>query len=139
MRWKAVRRFADQSGTAAIEFAIIAPVLMLFLLGIVCFGLMLGTYNAVQQLAAEAARASVAGLSDSERNQIANSYVSSNIAGYQMIDPSKLIVATYAQPDTYRVTLSYDVSNTVVYKLSGVFKSFNPIIILSASIKNGGF
>ena len=41
----------NKSGTAAVEFAILAPVFLLILMGMIAFGLYLGVANAVQQLA----------------------------------------------------------------------------------------
>ena len=57
----------NRDGAAAIEFAIITPVFLLVLFGIINYGAYLGVLNGVQQLTAEAARASIAGLSDDER------------------------------------------------------------------------
>ena len=63
-------------GASAVEFALITPLFLLMLFGIVIFGGYLTMVHGVQQLAAEAARSSVAGISDSERNTIATGYVS---------------------------------------------------------------
>lgn len=47
---------ADRSGATAIEFAILAPVLLMLLMGVVEFGRMLWAENALQYAVAEAAR-----------------------------------------------------------------------------------
>ncbi len=52
----------NKSGTAAVEFAILAPVFLLILMGMIAFGLYLGVANAVQQLAADATRTALAGI-----------------------------------------------------------------------------
>ena len=68
--WAAVRRLgSDAGGSSAVEFAIVAPVLIALFAGIVVFGLYLGAMSSLRQLAAEAARASVAGVTDAERAQ----------------------------------------------------------------------
>lgn len=63
--WTRFSRSLD--ATSAIEFALVAPVLLLLLFGIIGYGYILGVYHGVQQIAAEAARASVSGLNDTER------------------------------------------------------------------------
>jgi len=51
------RRFArDERGSPAVEFAMIAPVLMLLVLGIVQFGFLFYTYNEMMNGAREGAR-----------------------------------------------------------------------------------
>ncbi len=46
----------DKSGANAVEFAIVVPVLLLIVLGIIQFGIILFTYNNMVQAAREAAR-----------------------------------------------------------------------------------
>ncbi len=46
----------DKSGANAVEFAIVTPVLLLIVLGIIQFGMILFTYNNMVQAAREAAR-----------------------------------------------------------------------------------
>ena len=65
-------------------------------LGIVIFGSYLAMVHGVQQLAAEAARRSVAGLNDAERTSLAAGYVSSNAASYPLIAAGHLTVTCAA-------------------------------------------
>ena len=60
----AKKLFWDDRATSAVEFAFIAPVFLTLIFGLVAFGSYLGIVHGVQQLTAEAARASIAGLSD---------------------------------------------------------------------------
>ena len=60
------------SGAAALEFAVVLPVFLAVMLGILAYGIYFGAVHSAAQLAADAARASVAGLSDDERAAIAN-------------------------------------------------------------------
>ncbi|MBL1258302.1 TadE/TadG family type IV pilus assembly protein [Methylocystis sp. Sn-Cys] len=134
------RRFLDNRlGVVAVEFAFIGPALFLVLFGIICFGLVFGVYNSVQQLAAESARASVSGLSATERDQLAKSYVTKNVGVYGMLDPQKLSVATNSQGGTFRVTLTYDMSASLAFKLYNVLASASPTITRSAAVQNGGY
>ena len=72
-----VRKFLDaRDGAIAVEFAMIAPVFLMIVFGILMYGSYLAVIHGVQQLAAEAARSSIAGLSETERSSLANAYVS---------------------------------------------------------------
>jgi len=51
-----LRRFSDEKGTSLVEFALIAPVLMLVLFGLLDFGKALNYWNNDTHLAAEGAR-----------------------------------------------------------------------------------
>jgi Flp pilus assembly protein TadG len=47
---------ADTAGTSAVEFAMLAPLFILLLLGMVAYGIYFGASHWVQQIAADAAR-----------------------------------------------------------------------------------
>lgn len=138
MRRQVTMLIADRAAVSAVEFALVAPVFILLMLGIVCFGILFGAYNAVQQLAAESARASVAGLSATERNQIAQTYVASTVGAYGFLDPTKLTVTTASQTTTFQVTITYDMSQSIVFRLGNILSPVNPTITRSAAIQNGG-
>lgn len=116
------RRFNNATqGSAAVEFSLLAPLLLLFVLGLVGFAVVLSTASGLQQLAAEAARASVGGLTDSERSQIAQSFVTSHATSYPFLDPKQLTVATnpVATPmAAFQVSLDYDLSRGLVGQLA---------------------
>ncbi|MBL8581266.1 MAG: pilus assembly protein, partial [Rhizobiaceae bacterium] len=57
----------EDKATSAVEFAIIAPVFILVLFGLIAYGIYFGASHSVQQLAADAARTAVAGLNAEER------------------------------------------------------------------------
>jgi Flp pilus assembly protein TadG len=57
---RSTRRFlGSERGTALVEFALIAPLLFLFLFGIIEFGRALNYYNDLTQLAGQGARAAI--------------------------------------------------------------------------------
>ena len=139
MRRKSGIMWRETKGVAAIEFALIAPVFMAILFGIIVFGVIFGTFNGVQQLAAEAARASISGLSSNERTQLASTYVSQNVGAYVFLDPSKVQVTTSAQTNVFQVTVAYDMSSSFIFGLHGLARLSSPIIKRTAAIQNGGF
>lgn len=140
MQQRLRQRFLEnRHGVATVEFALLAPVLFFILFGIICFGLIFGTYNAVQQLAAESARASVSGLNAAERDQLARSYVAKNVGAYGLLDSKKVTVATSSQASAFQVSVSYDMTGSIAFKLYNVLAASSPTITRSAAIQNGGF
>lgn len=108
-------------GSVAVEFSLMAPLLLLFVLGLVGFAVVLSTASGLQQLAAEAARASIGGLSDAERTQIAQAFVASHAVSYPFLDPKQLTVATSALtvPMTaFQVSVDYNLSGGIVGQLA---------------------
>lgn len=63
-------RERSRSGVAALEFAFIAPFLILLLLGIIAFGFQFAANIAATQAASEGARAAAAGLTSTERQTL---------------------------------------------------------------------
>ena len=128
--------------TAAVEFAIIVPVFLAMLFGIVSFGSYLALVHDVQQLAAEAARASIAGLNDGERAALARANIAVNAATYPILEPARLpLVSAVTDPatDVFAVTLSYDASNMALLDLTRLVPMLPAKIVRAASIKRGGF
>lgn len=134
----------SRSGVAAIEFAIVAPVMLLILIGTIVYGLYFGTVHAVQQLAADSARASVAGLTDSERTQLASRHALLGAGNFFLLERSRLKVDAAPDSDdgsgsTFVVTLTYDASNLPIYAFGNLVALPPPMISRSASIRRGGF
>lgn len=131
-----------RSGASAVEFALILPVFLAIVFGIVVFGSYLAVVHGVQQLAAEAARSSVAGLSESERSKLANDYVTENAGAYILIDPSHLTVdaATSASDaNVFTVTVRYDASDMFIYSLPSFVPSPPSTVERAAAIPRGGY
>ncbi len=80
----------DTSGAVAVEFVLIAPLLFALLFGIVVTGYFIGLSHSVAQLAAGAARASVAGLDRIERTELAQAYLAQASARYPLLSESQL-------------------------------------------------
>lgn len=60
------RRTRDENGAAALEFALVAPLLFALIFGIIGYGYMLSFRQGISQGAAEGARAAAVAASDSE-------------------------------------------------------------------------
>jgi Flp pilus assembly protein TadG len=136
-----IKFFLCRRGVAAVEFAMLLPVFLVMIFGIVIFGSYLTLVHGVQQLAAEAARSSIAGMSDSERSSIATSYVTSNVSTYPLIIANHVTVnaaTSGSDPNVFVVTVSYDASSMLIYSLPFVPAPPSPIV-RSAAIPFGGF
>jgi Flp pilus assembly protein TadG len=136
------RFWKDRRATSAVEFAIVFPMFMVVLFGILIYGSYLAVVHGVQQLAAEAARSSIAGLSDTERASLAQSYITSNVSYYVLISPSLLTVNAAASPtnsNVFVVTVSYDDSSSYIYALPNVVPMPSSTIVASAAIPRGGY
>lgn len=139
---KRLNTFAScRHGSSAVEFAMLLPVFLTVVFGIVVFGSYLAVIHGVQQLAAEAARSSVAGMTETERSSLASNYVTNNAATYPLIVPAKLTTAaatSSSNANVFVVTVNYDASTMFIYSLPFVPKPAT-LITRSASIPYGGF
>ncbi len=140
--WSVRRLARNRSGSVAIEFAVIAPVLLIALVGILMYGLYFGTASSVQQLAADAARASVAGLSDAERATIARQHVAATAGSYVLIDGTRAQVTarpSTSNPNIFEVAVTYDATSLALWSLNGLLPLPSPTIVRSAAIQRGGY
>jgi Flp pilus assembly protein TadG len=136
------RRFiSDIKGVAAVEFALVAPVFIVMLLGILYYGIYFGAVSSVQELTADAARASVAGINQAERQEIVASYVKDSSADYLLLRNSSIEVEAAAfpgDPTRYTVTLSTDTSSLPLQSVN-LFPLPAKTIKRTAVVRIGGY
>jgi Flp pilus assembly protein TadG len=111
------RLLRDERGAALVEMAMVLPVLMLLIMGIIVYGQWLACANALQQSANEGARASLSGLSQDERALTARQTVADSLSHYDGIDQRKVVVGVQDDGTTVNVTVNYDMSDQPVMKL----------------------
>jgi Flp pilus assembly protein TadG len=140
---RSYRRLSRNSeGASAIEFAIVAPFLLMLVLGMLSFGLYIGTAHGVAQLAADAARASIAGLTDPERESIAVRHVTETADSYTLLESGHVAVQAApdpADPTQFVVAVTYDASDLPIWVFSGLLPLPNRNIVRTATIKRGGY
>jgi Flp pilus assembly protein TadG len=129
----------DRRGSTAIEFAVISPVLILMLLGILVYGGYFMLSHSLQQMANDAARASVAGLTDPERSALAQTAVSNDVQTYSYLKPQLLSVNYTDQNQVLTVTLTYNASGSPFWALNGLVPMPSSTLIRSASVQIGGY
>lgn len=115
-----LRGFAkDKRATSAVEFALIAPFLLLLVASILAYGSIFATSLSLQQIAAETARATIGGLSDAERKTLAQTKLDAIADDYPLLDVAKVTFEFDAGSGKQlsRVTLHYDMSTHPAYTL----------------------
>src|SRR5690606_29190842 len=91
--------WGGESGAAARGFASRGPVFLLVIFGMIAYAIYFGAAHSVQQIAADAARTSVAGLDEAERNTLVAAYIDRNADGYLLIDEDRLTVSVGDKAD----------------------------------------
>ena len=135
------RFWLNRSGTSAIEFAMLAPVFILFLFGMIAYGIYFGASHSIQQLAADAARTAIAGQSASERTAIVADFIALNASSYPFIDRSKLTVEARdsgSDSNQFNVSVGYDARNLPIWSLLPGLPLPGTIIVFSSTIRIGG-
>jgi Flp pilus assembly protein TadG len=131
-----------RSGVAALEFAMIAPVFLLMLLAMIAMGFFIMLQHEVQELASSAARSSVAGLNQAERNTLAQAFVTNYLAQSALLvaaDVNVQTATTGTPPVDYQVSVSYSLANTPLPFLSSVIGMNFNTINSTAIVEFGGY
>lgn len=131
----------DTSGTSAIEFAILAPVFLLMLTGMLAYGIYFGAAHSLQQLAADAARTAIAGLDETERDRLVDAFLDANAESYALIRRDRLDARIGDKPgdaDHYRVTLTYDAADLPIWNLYPPLPLPSRDISFTSTIRRGG-
>ncbi len=102
------RLLIDRRGTALIEFALLAPILIALLIGMAAYGHYFLIAHSAQQLANDAARASIAGLSAEEREDIARLSVQRGAGTVAGIDPAHILASVEEDGGAITVEVSVD-------------------------------
>jgi len=133
------RALRETRGNAAVEFALVAPVFLMFVLGIVSYGGYFWLAHNLQELANDSARAAIAGLTSDERNSLAQSAFDSEVTSYGALTPSKAQVLYNGDQTDFTVSISYDASASGFWIADGLIPMPSSTIVRSASIRLGGY
>jgi hypothetical protein len=105
-------RFRSERGTAAVEMALLAPVLVVLVAAVVAAGRIVETKSAVLAVAREASRAASEAPDPSSARSAAASAAAQVAAGFGL-DPARLALSQspggFGRGEPYRVTISYEV------------------------------
>ncbi|MCW5722379.1 MAG: pilus assembly protein [Devosia sp.] len=134
-------RMRGDSGGAAIEFALLTPVFLLMVMGVLAYGIYFGAANSLQQLAADAARIAISGLSEAERNRLVAAYLDRHAQNYLLIERTRLeaqIGDDPSDPSQYRVQLRYDAIDLPIWNLYPPLPLPSRVMVVGATIRQGG-
>lgn len=129
----------NESGTAAVEFAFIAPVLIFIMMGILGYGGYFWMSHSVQQLANDGARAAIAGQTSAERASLAQAAVAAEAADYAQLTPAKVTTQVTDRDGRLTVKVSYNAADSFAYVARGVAPMPSDQIQRQASIQLGGY
>ncbi len=99
-----------RKGSNAVEFAILAPLLCLILLGTAYVGIYVGTAHSLAQIAADVSRYAMVGTDSDNRRHMAERWLTATGGGYPLVDPRRMTVAVSEDTGLLRVRISYDMS-----------------------------
>lgn len=117
----------NQKGQSLVEFAIILPIILLLLMGIVEFGMMLNSYLTIQNVAREGARLGIVGGSDLEINTLIKS-ISPNLTPADITVNIVPVEGSRKSGDTLKVSITYNYHMTVPI----ISALLNNVIVLKA-------
>jgi len=133
-----VARRQSRDGSIAVEFALIAPLFIGLLIAIVVYGFWFLSAQSVQSLAAEGARAGIAGLDATERTRLARAVVEAR--GRDMgLQADRLSSEVRIDQSALRVVVAYDLSDHPILLIGGFLPQPPKTIARSAAIEIGGF
>lgn len=127
------------TGSAAVEFALIGPLFFFLLVGLVVYGGWFWMAQGVQNLAAEGARAAIAGLDADERIRLARGSVSDSLQGDALLSADAVQVAVQTDAGAIRVVVTYDASAHPLMALAGLVPAPPPTIERQAVVRTGGY
>jgi Flp pilus assembly protein TadG len=123
----------------AVEFAFLAPVLIFILMGITGYGGYFWMSHSVQQLADDAARAAIPGMTASERATLAKAAVAHGVTDYAQLTPSKVSTLVVDQNGRMTVRVSYDAADSFAFVARGLAPMPSDQIQRQASVQLGGY
>lgn len=125
--FRSLRLLSDHRATALVEFALLAPILIVLLLGMLGYGQYILTAHTLQQLSNDAARASIVGQSRSERAALAVASVEQGLTKAPVGRPGD-VTTKYDEADgRAAVTLSVDTRALSLLR-SGLVPMPEPVI-----------
>jgi Flp pilus assembly protein TadG len=111
---KMIKRLRCQKGVAAIEFAIVLPLLMMIVFGIIEFGLLMYDKQVITNASREGARIGISDVvvSDADIEAVVANYVANNLITFGTPTPP---VTTIEPADRTGMVFGEDVTVTVTY------------------------
>jgi Flp pilus assembly protein TadG len=129
----------DRTGAAAVEFALVGPMLIFLMIGMVVYGSWFWLAQGVQTLASESARAALSGLDMAESHNLARAHVTNHAGRLMGVDPADVVVVVFTEADAIRVSVSYDASGHPLLAMAGLVPAPPSTIERSGVVRTGGW
>ena len=127
----------NRAGATIVEFAIVLPVLVCLLMGVLGYGQYFLLAHSVQQIANDAARATVAGLDPDERKQLAETSVTQDVSALGNLPRGRIAAAVNETGDSVAVDVTLDAHGMALFTTSLVPMP-SPMIERRAVVLRGG-
>ena len=133
-------RFARaKEGAAAVEFALVGPLMIVLMIAIVVYGSWFLMAQSVQALAAEGARAALAGLDAGEQEQLARAEIAASVRKMGGLDPARTSVRMTSDHERLQVVVAYDAKDHPMMALGGMLPLPPVLIERAAAVRTGGY
>lgn len=127
----------DRRATSVVEFALLLPVLAAFLYGMLAYGQYFLIAHSVQQLANDAARATIGGANTDERRTLAMNSVTDEIPRLNAMPANRVTTQVDEASGMVTIRVRFDGSNIGLFK-SPLVPMPDPVIERRAVIHVGG-
>ena len=128
-----------REGSAAIEFALVGPLMIAMLVGMVVYGGWMWLAQSVQTLATESARAAIGGLDAAERISLAQAFVAAEAEDGAGLARDHLTVTVESDAAAIRVHIAFDASDHPVMMMAGLLPAPPSVIERTAIVRTGGY
>jgi len=128
-----------ESGSVAVEFAILGPIFLVLFIGIMVWGQYFWISHAVQQLANDSARAALAGLDATERESLARDTLATEVGDYASLKASATTMVVEDRSERMVVSIRYDTSDAGYQVLAGLVPSPPKTLVRQATVRLGGY
>ena len=128
---------SDRRGATIVEFGLSLPLLITLLLGVLGYGQYFLLAHTAQQLANDAARATVAGTSTGERSAIADAVMARELARLPEIKQGTAALAVEEAGDLVTVKVRIDASRIALFRMP-IVPTPDAVIVRQAVARQGG-
>ena len=105
---------ADERGTAIVEAAFALPLMIALLLGAISYGTWFMSAHSIQQAVNDAARASLAGMDQAEREEIVVDVVQDGVLAAGTVDLDNVLIQTELSGNLFTVRAIYNPSDNLL-------------------------
>lgn len=133
------RGWTDSAGSMAVEFALLCPILVVLLMGVISYGSWLWLAQSMQGIASEAARAAIGGMDDAEREALARAEVAQLAQHLFQVSAADVDVDVETSAHQLRVVLRYDSTHHPLMQAATVLPRPPELVQGVATVRTGGY